>query len=431
MGLQSAGNRLSWSPFQEAPAAPALGVGTGLAPAAGADDAGAIADAIFNMENPRQAGDPAAATPFVRGTVDWELLNSLPAAPEPQLATIDGQGPTRLVDETAGNEKAGQRERVIGLPAPERDTMRVRLPDGLPPEQEPPGAYSLEASTEPAARYYDRPLPKEAADVADDGFADSFGKSLYNGLDPKRIAGNLLDYGGDMEELLGQMQTSLTARLSGAPEVADLLADLPLSENKWSDQKSKEWLEAAKKSDQAMSQESQGSFLGDPSFAKAGNLLGAGAASIVPVMAASVIGGPAAAVGVGAGLGVSATMAAGADANLSAREKVITATILAPIQGVLEALGVKDPGVARLAIRATLREAVTATGGKLTARALADAAGKVVPELAKRYVASGGRESVTETLQGEAEGGVKYAADKLRGNEEAAPGQGRYGITAI
>lgn len=275
----------------------------------------------------------------------------------------------------------------------------------------------------------------EAPDVADDGFFASFGKSLFNGLDPKRVGGNLLDYGGDILEILGRTRSlgaGSAAGMSAAdkPQTMEQLT-APLTDDKFSDTKAAELLAAAQAGDLLLSAAAQKSLLSDPSLASAGNMLGSSVASIIPVAAATAVGGPGAGAAVGGGLGISGTKDAARAAGISDDEATVMATVLAPIQGALEAVGVKDPGVAKLAVRATLREAVAASGGKLTQQAVAAAAKRVLPELTRRAAAGASHEALTEFLQGEAEGGAQLLADKLRGNESTAPGQGRYGVTLL
>lgn len=301
-----------------------------------------------------------------------------------------------------------------------------------------PGRLSAASVNDPAVvQALAGPAPAEAADVADDGFWASLGKSLFNGLDPKRIGGNLLDYFGDMGEMQGRLGAfgggmyPVSATGPGYAAEAATREELtaPLSDTKPSDVLAADWLARAKEGDMQLSQAAQQSVLQNPSLASAGNLIGSGVASIVPVAAASALAGPGAGAAVGAGLGISSTKDAARAAGISDQEAAITATVLAPIQGALEAIGVKDPGIAKLALRETVREAITATGGKLTAEALSQAARRVVPELGRRALAGALREVPTEGAQALAEGEGQVLADALRDNPEAAKGAGRYGTT--
>jgi len=308
---------------------------------------------------------------------------------------------------------------------------KTLAPDFVGPAEA--GTYQRPSDTGTAAegtQYVDAPSAPapvaEAADVADDGFWASLGKSLYNGLDAKRIGGNLLDYGGDLIELLAN-NTAYDDDGTPLTPIAEL--GKPLTSYKYSDVKGAELLAAAQASDLPLSEAARASVLSNPSLAAAGNLLGSGVASIVPVAAASALGGPLAGAGMGGALGISGTKDAARAAGISDDEATVTATVLAPIQAALEAVGVQDAGLSKLAVRATLREAVAAGGGKLTAQALAAAAKQVIPEIGRRAAGGAGREALTEFLQGVAEGEGQVLADTLRDNPDATAGQGRYGTT--
>jgi hypothetical protein len=348
----------------------------------------------------------AATTPISEADQEFQqvpqagaLGYQLPGAPLPAAEQAADAEQTQISALQGMQQVPGDEYLAAGLPLPSGEELRAK-------EQ---------ARTE------------AKASVADDGFFASLGKSLYNGLDPKRVGGNLLDYLGDVDEI-----ASPFGALGGsAGFLAGALTDAPVTDNKATDKLSAALLERAQAGDAQLSDAAQQSFFSKPSAASAGNLLGSGVASIIPVAAASALGGPLAGAGVGAALGISGTKDTARNAGIGDKEAAITATILAPIQGALEAIGVHDPGAAKLAIRATIKEALAASGGKLTAQALAGAAKKVIPEMGRRFAAQGLAEGGTELAQGVAEGEGQVLADALRDNPEAPAGQGRYGTTQM
>jgi hypothetical protein len=270
----------------------------------------------------------------------------------------------------------------------------------------------------------------QAASTEDDGFWATFGKSLANNLDPRKLGGNLLDYAGDMVELAGNTL--------GNALPLDVGASIPLQDDKISDRRADRLRAEAEANATPTSKRAKASVLDEPTNSAAwGNLLGQGAGSIVQVGAASLVGGPAAGIAAGGALSVSATKQAAREAGISDKEAAITATVLAPVVGVLEELGMgfitKNPAAAKLLQAEIIKRALAYGEGKLAKAAIVRAASELLPEMVKRVGGRAARgaagEAVTEFAQGVAEGEAQVLADKLRGNEEAASGQGRYGTT--
>jgi hypothetical protein len=262
---------------------------------------------------------------------------------------------------------------------------------------------------------------------AEDGFFSALGKGIGNiPGDLTRVAGNALDYLGDLS------QRFLTPKSDVPEEYQDRVG--VVTDDKPSDKIGQTLRETGDKIKFDISANARKSVLDEPTNGAAwGNLLGQGVNSVVQVGAASAVGGPLAGVAAGGALGISATKDAAREAGLSETEALYTATALAPVQGVLEELGVgfitKNPAVTGLLTKTIVGRALAEGGGKLSQAALTRAVSALLPEVAKRGLTAAGGEAVTEFLQAEAEGIAKLTADKLRGNPTAAPGQGRYGVT--
>jgi len=164
--------------------------------------------------SPPPASAPVAGEPAPRA-LDWDFLNKLPAGPQAELATLDGAAPVRTVEGQAG----ARAQRVIDLPKPEKNTERVRLPDDLPAEAEPPGTYRLDASTEPQARYFDRPLSKVAA-----GETEEQDKWTAAG---RTFANSIKEMGQGLPEYLAAAGRRLDVALGMDPAKASVL-NMPL-----------------------------------------------------------------------------------------------------------------------------------------------------------------------------------------------------------
>lgn len=315
--------------------------------------------------------------------------------------------------------------------APGDEYLNAGLP--LPPGEQ------LRAEQEAA----DQAKQQEAtAAAAGDGFFGTLGKQLSNlPATLENAAGNVVDYLGDALEPAGRAGVFTTSygvsygegtRTPLSPEELNA----PLSENKLTDQAGRALRQDAAGRTTPVSAAAQRSVLDDPTNPAAwGNLFGQGVNSVVAVGAASLAGGPAAGIAAGAGLGISATKDAAREAGLSDREATLTATALAPIQGVLEEMGMgfitKNKAVTGLLTKTIVGQALAAGGGRLTESGLAQSVRALLPQVVKRGLAGGAGEAVTEFLQGEAEGIAKLTADQLRGNPGAPAGQGRYGTSAF
>ncbi|WP_229728887.1 hypothetical protein [Hymenobacter glacieicola] len=255
------------------------------------------------------------------------------------------------------------------------------------------------------------------ADADQDGNLVTGLKSFLNELDPRRIGGNLADYGGDVMDL-----ARYGVVLPGKPT------------DQWAD----EMRAKADKGALKISRKANASVLDEPTNPLAwSKLLGSGAGSIVQVGTATALGGPGAGIAAGAGLSISSTKDAAREAGVSDTEAAVAASILAPVVGVLEQVGLgfitKNKAATRLLETAIVRRALAYGEGKLAKTAVVKAAAELLPQVVKRYagraVTGAAGESVTEGLQTALELEGQVVADKLRGNPEAPAGEGRYGTT--
>ena len=310
---------------------------------------------------------------------------------------------------------------------------------------------SEKGTTREGTQYSGQPAAPagEAADTADDGFWATLGKQITNlPATVENAAGNVVDYLGDMVEPLSRVGTFATpygvsystdgvGQGNRAPVSAEEL-NAPLRGDKPTDIIGQNLRTDAQARTTPVSARAQQSVLSDPTNSAAwGNLLGQGTNSLVAIAAATAAGGPAAGIAAGGSLGISSTKDAAREAGIGDKEAMLTATVLAPVQGVLEELGMgfitKAPGASKLLTSEIVKRALAYGEGKLTKNALVAAASKLLPEVVKRYgsraIVGGLGEAGTELLQGEAEGVAKLIADQVRGNPEAPAGQGRYGTT--
>ncbi|MBH8567300.1 hypothetical protein KB206_00275 [Microvirga sp. STS02] len=266
-----------------------------------------------------------------------------------------------------------------------------------------------------------------AAPEQQDSFFSALGKGIANiPGDLVRVGGNTLDYLGDFN------QRFLTPKSDVAPGYEDEVG--VVTDDKPSDRMGAAIREQGDKMKFEIAANARKSVLDDPTNGAAwGNLLGQGVNSVVQVGAASALGGPAAGVAMGGALGISSTKDTAREAGLSEIEALYTATALAPIQGALEEMGMgfitKNKAVTSLLTKTIVGRALAEGGGKLSETALAKAVASVLPGVVKSAAKGGAGEAVTEFLQGETEGIAQLAADKLRGNDSAPAGQGRYGVT--
>lgn len=186
---------------------------------------------------------------------------------------------------------------------------------------------------------------------------------------------------------------------------------------------------------------SKQSVLDDPTNGRAwAGLAGDGLGSFAPIVLSGGAGsaGP---IATGMLLSVSGVKEAARDAGISDAEAALTATIVAPISGLLEKVGlesmVQNPATMRLLNTALIGRARTLAGGLVTKSGMTQAVSELMPQLVKRFGTVAGRvatastgEGLTEYLQTWTEGGARIVADKVRGNEGTQTGQGRYNETA-
>ncbi|WP_152981627.1 hypothetical protein [Hymenobacter sp. AT01-02] len=261
------------------------------------------------------------------------------------------------------------------------------------------------------------PLSPEGlqADADTDGSFVTGLKSFLNQLDPRKIAGNVVDYAGDL---------------------ADWSMYSFVRPGKATDQLGKELRDKADANALKLNRKANASILDEPTNPLAwSKLLGGGAGSIVQVGAAAALGGPGAGIAAGSALGISATKDAAREAGIGDQEAALTATVLAPIQGVLEEVGLgfitKNPAALKLVQSAIIKRALAYGEGKLAKNALVKAASELMPEVVKKYAtraATGAAgEAVTEGAQSLVEGEAQIVADAARSPD--APG--KYGTTQL
>lgn len=323
---------------------------------------------------------------------------------------------------------------ILGLPASQQE--QVILASFVGPR--PAGAYQKrdDAGTMAEGAQYlspasvagqlnddEQPLP------AQESFLSAVGKNLGNiPGDLVRAGGNFLDAAGDFN------QRFLTPESDVAPGYESQVG--VVTDGKASDRMGAAMRDTGESMKFEIAANAKQSVLDNPTNGAAwGNLFGQGVNSIAQVGAASLVGGPLAGATMGGALGISSTKDAAREAGLSETEALYTSMALAPVVGALEEMGMgfitKNKAVTGLLTKTIVGKALAATGGKLTKSALAKAAASVLPEVVKRAGGAAGGEMVTEFLQAEAEGIAKLTADKLRGNESAPAGQGRYGVSAF
>lgn len=359
-------------------------------------------------------------------------LSSPPAGaglPPGELAADHGPAPAALAPPPTTAE-GYDALLASGAPDPvmQAETAQVFAPGFTGPL--PTGTYRKESDTgtvAEGAQYLDAPAVATPAAPAQESFLSALGKGIGNiPGDLTRMAGNVVDYAGDFN------QRFLTAKSDVAEGYEGQVGTV--TDGKSSDQMGAAMRGAGDAIKFDVAANARKSVLDEPLNGAAwGNLLGQGVNSVAQVAGASLAGGPMAGVAMGAGLGISATKDAAREAGLGEEEAMLTATVLAPIQGVLEEMGMgfitKNKAVTGLLTKTLVGKALAAGGGKLSKTALAEAASSVLPEVVKRGLKAGAGEAVTEFLQAEAEGIAKLVADAARGNETAPTGQGRYGIT--
>lgn len=337
-----------------------------------------------------------------------------------QQAQLDSGNVSATTAPTALAEPSGQAEQpFVAAPG---DTISA-----LQPIQMAPGDDYITAGVMPTMEQIRADEARRVAEETPDTFMSALGKGIGNiPGDLVRMGGNALDYLGDFN------QRFLTPKSDVAPGYEDQVG--VVTDNKASDQMGAAMREKGASMKYEVSANARKSVLDDPGNGAAwGNLLGQAGNSIVQIMAASAVGGPLAGVTMGGAMGVSATKDAAREAGLSETEAMYTATALAPIQGALEELGMgfitKNKAVTGLLTKTLIGRALADGGGKLSETALAQAVAKLLPEVVKRGLKGGAGEAVTEFLQAEAEGITKLTADRLRGNNTAPAGKGRYGIS--
>jgi hypothetical protein len=348
-----------------------------------------------------EVATPAGAVPGAPGDVPAEVPTVATAGPE---SVIQPDDPARFPNGYTQPE---------GLDA---------LATGRSAVEAVPGDAAIAAGQAPPS------IEQLRAENEQDGFWSSLGKSLGNSLNPNKIAGNVVDYLGDMGEQLTRYPVLGVGSIG-----LSAIDGRPLSENKATDEYAREQLALAKKKEFPLSDNAKASILDEPTNPAAwGSLLGQGAGSIVQVAGASLLGGPGAGIAAGSALGISATKDAARANGISDKEAALTATVLAPIQGVLEELGMgfitKNPAAARLLQAEIIKRALSYGEGKLAKSALVRAASELMPEVVKRYggraLAGAAGEGTTEALQGEAEGIAQLTADAVR-----PAGEKGYGVT--
>jgi hypothetical protein len=191
-------------------------------------------------------------------------------------------------------------------------------------------------------------LNPDAAPVApnaNDGLFTTLGKQFTNlPATLENAAGDVADYLGDLMEPLGRVGTFSTpygvpvsTQGVGYQDKPVSMEDLnaPLREDKPTDELGRRLRADAKTRTTEVSERAKRSVLDDPTNGAAwGNLIGQGLNSVIAVGAATMAGGPEAGIAAGAGLGISSTKEAAREAGIPDKEAMLTATALAPIQGV-------------------------------------------------------------------------------------------------
>lgn len=346
-------------------------------------------------------------------------LDEVPFSDEPALAVAGGLDMQQRGDTTA--LPAGMAPPDITLP-PSGSAEQVAQPT-LSDDRFDAVARSVgEGAGIAEPTYLQVEKPPVAAPAEEDGFWATFGKSLQNSLNPRRLVGNVVDYLGDAAEMVNPFGTRMQIPGLGLNDVTS---------EKGTDKFGDLNRQLADRDKLPVSERATQSVLDEPLNPAAwGNLLGQGAGSIVQVGGASLVGGPAAAAAVGAGLSVSSTKDAAREAGISEKEATITATVLAPVVGALESLGMgfitKNPAATKLLQAEIVRRAVAYGSGKLTKNTVVKAASEVLPEMVKRVAGRAATGAVgeagTEFLQGVAEGEGQVLADALR--DESGPSYG-------